>query len=42
MRKVIAWVSLYSLDGLLAYEGTEYWHPVPEDGRVGQHHHRRW
>lgn len=25
MRKLIAWVFLYSLDGLLADEGTEYW-----------------
>ena len=25
MRKLIAWVYLYSLDGLLADEGTDYW-----------------
>jgi len=25
MRKVIVWVFMYSLDGLLADEGTEYW-----------------
>jgi hypothetical protein len=25
MRKLVAWVFLYSLDGLLADEGTEYW-----------------
>ena len=25
MRKLIAWAFLYSLDGLLADEGTEYW-----------------
>jgi dihydrofolate reductase len=25
MRKLIAWVFLYSLDSLLADEGTEYW-----------------
>ena len=25
MRKLIAWVFLYSLDGLLADKGTEYW-----------------
>jgi dihydrofolate reductase len=25
MRKVIAWVFMYSLDGLLADEGTDYW-----------------
>ena len=25
MRKLIAWVFLYSLDCLLADEGTEYW-----------------
>jgi dihydrofolate reductase len=25
MRKLIAWVFMYSLDGLLADEGTEYW-----------------
>jgi hypothetical protein len=25
MRKLIAWVLMYSLDGLLADEGTEYW-----------------
>jgi dihydrofolate reductase len=25
MRKLIAWVFLYSLDGLLADEGTQYW-----------------
>ena len=25
MRKLIAWVFLYSLDGLLADQGTEYW-----------------
>ena len=37
MRKLIAWVFMYSLDGLLADEGTEYWQfcfglPVdPED-----------
>ena len=101
MRKLIAWVFMYSLDGLLADEGTEYWRfcfglpvdpadtkqkievyqsayahlmggtayeamagalptadhpfsprherraqgrllPVPDHGRVGQHHHRRW
>ena len=101
MRKLIAWAFMYSLDGLLADEGTEYWQfcfglpvdpaateaedrrlpervrahhgphhlrghgrsladgrppvhrhherraqgrllPDPEDGRVGQHHHRRW
>ena len=24
MRKLIAWLSMYSLDGLLADEGTEY------------------
>ncbi len=24
MRKLIAWVFMYSLDGLLADEGTEY------------------
>jgi dihydrofolate reductase len=100
MRKLIAWVFMYSLDGLLADEGTEYWQfcfglpvdpadlkqklglyqsayahimgraayegmagalptadhpfthherraqgrllPDSEDGRVGQHHHRRW
>jgi dihydrofolate reductase len=103
MRKLIATVFNYSLDGLLADEGTEFWKfcfdlpenrepddpaqldflqsayahimgrtayegiagsmtnghrpsfrrhperraqgrllPDPEDGRVGQHHHRRW
>jgi dihydrofolate reductase len=102
MRKLIATVFNYSLDGLLADEGTEFWkfcfdlpenrepddpaqleflqsayahimgrtayegiagsmttstdHPFahperrakdrllpdPEDGRLGQHHHRRW
>src|SRR5215207_3189128 len=103
MRKLIATVFNYSLDGLLADEGTEFWKfcfdlpenrepddpahldflqsayahimgrtayegiagamttaadhpfadilnagrkvvflPVPEDGRLGQHHHRRW
>jgi dihydrofolate reductase len=101
MRKLIAWVFMYSLDGLPADEGTEYWQfcfglpvdpadlkqkigvyqsayahlmgratyegmagalptanhpftgimnaarkvvflPDSEDGRVGQHHHRRW
>ncbi|MFM9373613.1 dihydrofolate reductase family protein [Streptomyces sp. Da 82-17] len=25
MRKLIAWVFMYSLDGLLAEEGTDYW-----------------
>ncbi len=25
MRKLIAWVFMYSLDGLLADEGTEFW-----------------
>jgi hypothetical protein len=25
MRKLIAWVFMYSLDGLLADEGTGYW-----------------
>lgn len=25
MRKLMAWVFMYSLDGLLADEGTEYW-----------------
>ena len=25
MRKLIAWVLMYFLDGLLADEGTEYW-----------------
>ena len=25
MRKLIAWAFMYSLDGLLADEGTEYW-----------------
>jgi hypothetical protein len=25
MRKLVAWVFMYSLDGLLADEGTEYW-----------------
>jgi dihydrofolate reductase len=25
MRKLIAWLFMYSLDGLLADEGTEYW-----------------
>lgn len=25
MRKLIAWVFMYSLDGLLADEGTDYW-----------------
>jgi hypothetical protein len=25
LRKVIVWVFMYSLDGLLAYEGAEYW-----------------
>lgn len=25
MRKVIAWAFMYSLDGLLADEGTVYW-----------------
>src|SRR5262245_14617477 len=25
MRKLIAWVFMYSLDGLLADDGTEYW-----------------
>jgi hypothetical protein len=25
MRKLIAWTFMYSLDGLLADEGTEYW-----------------
>jgi dihydrofolate reductase len=25
VRKLIAWVFMYSLDGLLADEGTEYW-----------------
>ena len=25
MRKLIVWVFMYSLDGLLADEGTEYW-----------------
>ena len=25
MRTLIAWVFMYSLDGLLADEGTEYW-----------------
>ena len=51
MRKLIAWMFMYSRDGLLADEGTEYWQfcfdlPVdPADlkqSRVGQHHHRRW
>jgi hypothetical protein len=102
MRKLIAWVFMYSLDGLLADEGIEYWQfcfglpkdpaetkqkldvyqsayahlmgrtayeamagalptghrppvhrhperraqgrllPDSDDGRVGQHHHRRW
>jgi len=99
-RKLIAWAFMYSLDGLLADEGTEYWQscfglpvdpaelkqeidlcqsayahmgrtalrrhsqsladgrppvhrhherraqgrllPDSDDGRVGQHHHRRW
>ena len=26
MRKLVAWAFMYSLDGLLADEGTEYWH----------------
>jgi hypothetical protein len=87
MRKPIATVFNYSLDGFLADEGTEFWKfcfdllesvspttrrnspfsrartrtswapsfrrhperraqgrllPDPEDGRVGQHHHRLW
>ena len=101
MRKLIAWAFMYSLDGLLADDGTEYWQfcfglpqdpveqkqkiglfesacahimgrvsyeamagalptadhpftgimkrraqsrllPDSDDGRVGQHHHRRW
>jgi dihydrofolate reductase len=25
MRKLIVWVFMYSLDGLLADDGTEYW-----------------
>ena len=25
MRKLIAWAFMYSLDGLLADDGTEYW-----------------
>ena len=25
MRKLIAWAFMYSLDGLLADEGTDYW-----------------
>ena len=25
MRTLIAWVFMYSLDGLLADDGTEYW-----------------
>ena len=25
MRKLMAWIFMYSLDGLLADEGTEYW-----------------
>ena len=25
MRKLVAWAFMYSLDGLLADEGTEYW-----------------
>jgi hypothetical protein len=25
MRKLIAWAFMYSLDGLLADEGTEFW-----------------
>lgn len=25
MRTLIAWVFMYSLDGLLADEGTDYW-----------------
>ena len=25
MRNLIVWVFMYSLDGLLADEGTEYW-----------------
>jgi dihydrofolate reductase len=37
MRKLIAWVFLYSLDGLLADEGTEYWQfcfGLPDDPAV--------
>jgi hypothetical protein len=72
VRTLIATVFNYSLDGLLADEGTEFWRfcfdlpenrepdayahvrpdperraqdrllPDPEDGRLGQHHDRRW
>lgn len=37
MRKLIAWVFMYSLDGLLADEGTEYWQfcfGLPQDPAV--------
>ena len=37
MRKLIAWVFMYSLDGLLADEGTEYWQfcfGLPDDPAV--------
>jgi hypothetical protein len=37
MRRLIAWVFMYSLDGLLADEGTEYWQfcfGLPNDPRT--------
>ena len=37
MRKLIAWAFMYSLDGLLADEGTEYWQfcfDLPDDPAV--------
>jgi len=46
MRKLIAWVLMYSLDGLLADEGTEYWQfcfglPVDPADMKQKHHERR-
>jgi Helix-turn-helix domain len=47
MRKLIAWVFMYSLDGLLADEGTEYWQfcfglPVDRRGGWGSAATRSW
>jgi hypothetical protein len=33
MRKLIAWAFMYSLDGLLADEGTESWQSAPLNRR---------
>jgi hypothetical protein len=42
MRKLMAWAFMYSLDGLLADEGTEYWQWHPPSPRPRARTTLRW